>query len=99
MNRTSAVPSVCSDQEGTSNTWVEEDQSHWHNGEGTLMNPPFQVRRATPDDASSLARLRYDFRVELDPPAEKETVFIDRCARWMARHLGPTDAWRCWLAE
>jgi GNAT superfamily N-acetyltransferase len=63
------------------------------------MNPPFQVRRATPDDASSLARLRYDFRVELDPPAEKETVFIDRCARWMARHLGPTDAWRCWLAE
>jgi GNAT superfamily N-acetyltransferase len=63
------------------------------------MNPPFQVRRATPADASSLARLRYDFRVELDPPAENEALFIDRCARWMARHLGPADAWRCWLAE
>jgi GNAT superfamily N-acetyltransferase len=63
------------------------------------MNPPFQVRRATPDDASSLARLRYDFRVELDPPTEDAAVFIDRCARWMARHLGPADVWRCWLAE
>jgi GNAT superfamily N-acetyltransferase len=63
------------------------------------MNPPFQVRRATPDDARALARLRYDFRVELDPAAENEAVFVDRCAQWMARHLRPADAWRCWLAE
>jgi GNAT superfamily N-acetyltransferase len=63
------------------------------------VKPPFQVRRATPDDASSLARLRYDFRVELDQPAEDEAAFIDRCARWMARHLGAADPWRCWLAE
>ena len=62
------------------------------------MNPPFQVRRATPSDAAALAQLRYAFRTELDPPTESETVFVERCARWMARELGLDGEWRCWLA-
>jgi GNAT superfamily N-acetyltransferase len=63
------------------------------------MNPPFQVRRASREDAPVLAQLRYDFRTELDPPAEPEVVFLERCKAWMAARLGPGSGWRCWLAE
>jgi GNAT superfamily N-acetyltransferase len=62
------------------------------------VKPPFQVRRATPEDAAALAQLRYEFRTELDSPIESGTIFVERCARWMARHLGPEGGWRCWLA-
>jgi GNAT superfamily N-acetyltransferase len=57
------------------------------------------VRRAGPDDALALARLRFDFRAEIDPPVEDEAVFVERCRRWMASRLQPEGAWRCWLAE
>jgi GNAT superfamily N-acetyltransferase len=66
--------------------------------EGDALNPPFQVRRATPEDAAALAKLRYAFRTELDPPLEPESVFLERCAHWMTTHLGSDGGWRCWLA-
>lgn len=63
------------------------------------MNPPgFQVRRAGPGDAVELARLRYAFRAELDPPHESESAFVQRCTSWMAKQLGPEGVWRCWVA-
>jgi GNAT superfamily N-acetyltransferase len=61
------------------------------------MNQSFDIRRATPADASILARLRYAFRVELDPPAELEAQFLERCSRWMAEQLG-RGTWCCWMA-
>lgn len=64
----------------------------------SALNPPFQVRRATPEDAPTLAQLRYDFRTELDPPIESKTAFVERCALWMTRHLASDGGWRCWLA-
>lgn len=56
------------------------------------------VRRAGPDDAPALARLRFDFRAEIDPPVEDEAVFLERCRRWMATRLEPRGTWRCWIA-
>jgi GNAT superfamily N-acetyltransferase len=64
----------------------------------SALNPPFQVRRATPEDASTLAQLRYDFRTELDSPIESKAAFVERCTLWMTRHLAPDGGWRCWLA-
>jgi ribosomal protein S18 acetylase RimI-like enzyme len=58
----------------------------------------FRIRRATPDDAAELARIRYAFRAELDPPLESENVFRERCARWMMAQLGPAGRWWCWVA-
>lgn len=57
----------------------------------------FVVRPGNPNDAAELARLRYQFRTELDPPTEAESIFVERCAEWMARHLGPGGVWRCWV--
>ena len=37
------------------------------------------IRAAGPDDAPALARLRYDFRVELDSATEAESAFLERC--------------------
>lgn len=57
------------------------------------------IRPATPADAAALARLRYAFRVAIDPPTEPETAFVARCTGWMAGRLGDASAWRCWVAE
>ncbi len=52
------------------------------------MNRPVlllcRFRPAGPADAPELARLRYDFRVELGEPNEEREVFVARCAAWMA---------------
>ena len=55
------------------------------------------IRRAGPEDAFVLARLRYDFRVELDPPTEGERDFLERCRRWMTERLTTGNTWQCWL--
>ncbi len=57
------------------------------------------IRPAGPADARELARLRYEFRAALNPPAEPEAEFVERCAVWMADRLGPGSNWRCWVAE
>ena len=46
--------------------------------------------------APELARLRYEFRTELDPAAESKEAFVERCTRWMAEELATGGAWRCW---
>jgi GNAT superfamily N-acetyltransferase len=56
------------------------------------------IRAAGRHDAPELARLRYEFRTELDPAVESEPAFIQRCAPWMEEHLAPAGAWRCWVA-
>jgi GNAT superfamily N-acetyltransferase len=61
------------------------------------MNSALEVRRASPDDAGTLARLRYDFRAELNPPIEDKAAFIERCTAWMAEQLR-REAWCCWVA-
>ena len=63
------------------------------------MADRFVVRPAAPADAADLARLRYEFRVELDPPVEAEGEFVRRCGKWMKKRLGPGGVWRCWVAE
>ena len=56
------------------------------------------IRAASADDAAALARLRYDFRVELDSATEAEPAFLERCRSWMATRLASGTAWKCWLA-
>ncbi|GIW13485.1 MAG: hypothetical protein KatS3mg062_0924 [Tepidiforma sp.] len=58
----------------------------------------WRVRRASPEDAAALARLRWEFRVEAGEPVESEAAFLDRAARWMAARLAG-DRWQAWLAE
>jgi GNAT superfamily N-acetyltransferase len=58
-----------------------------------------RVRRGRPADADALARLRYDFRADLDVPAETPPAFGARCATWMRRQLAPGSSWLCWVAE
>src|SRR5438128_2216147 len=58
---------------------------------------PLSVRRATPDDAPALTRLRYDFRAELTAAVEDEARFITRCDAWMRRELAASH-WMCWVA-
>jgi GNAT superfamily N-acetyltransferase len=55
------------------------------------------IRPATPDDAPTLAELRWEFRAGRDPAIEERQVFVDRCTLWMARELAGT-AWRAWVA-
>jgi GNAT superfamily N-acetyltransferase len=61
------------------------------------MNPSIRIRRAGPKDADTLARLRYRFRIELDPPTESETAFLKRCTPWMEQRLRE-GTWLCWMA-
>lgn len=63
-----------------------------------MSAPAFQIRRATIRDATELARLRYEFRTELDPPTESETAFVERCTRWITEQLAPEGIWHCWVA-
>jgi GNAT superfamily N-acetyltransferase len=56
------------------------------------------IRTAGVADAGALARLRYEFRVDIASPAEAETAFVERCREWMARRL-EGGQWRCWIAE
>lgn len=58
----------------------------------------FTIRPATPGDAGELARLRFEFRTELDPPTEAKSDFVERCTRWMLEQLQKGGAWRCWVA-
>jgi GNAT superfamily N-acetyltransferase len=57
------------------------------------------LRRGVPDDAPALARLRFEFRTAIKPPAENEADFQARCEAWMAPRLAETSLWLCWLAE
>lgn len=57
------------------------------------------VRAATPADAGTLARLRYEFRAAIGRPVEGEEEFAARCAPWMAERLAPGGHWRCWVVE
>ena len=63
------------------------------------MTTGIRVRRGRPADAEALARMRYDFRADLAPPAETPPTFSARCATWMRRQLAPGSSWRCWIAE
>ncbi|HEX6031339.1 MAG TPA: GNAT family N-acetyltransferase [Tepidiformaceae bacterium] len=57
-----------------------------------------EIRPAGPQDAETLARLRYEFRASLNEPVEPEAGFVGRCAPWMRERL-QAGAWRCWVAE
>lgn len=63
-----------------------------------VRDTPYRIRRAIPGDAPELARLRYEFRSELDPPTEGGPTFRERCAAWMRVQLESTGVWRCWVA-
>ena len=60
--------------------------------------PAPALRPAVPADAAALARLRFAFRADLEPPDEQESEFLARCTAWMALRLAPGGAWRCWVA-
>ena len=59
---------------------------------------PVEIRPARPDDADGLARLRWEFRAALAPPAEAEAKFVARCAGWMALRIRDGSLWRSWVA-
>lgn len=61
------------------------------------MSHGFRIRQAGPEDAGTLASLRYRFRTELDPATEAEHAFLERCEPWMAERLRD-GTWRCWIA-
>ncbi|HEX4683370.1 MAG TPA: GNAT family N-acetyltransferase, partial [Gemmatimonadaceae bacterium] len=65
------------------------------------MNSPATraVRRATPDDAPTLARFRHAFRSSRHPVSEPESEFLARCTHWMRPRLGTDSRWRVWLLE
>jgi GNAT superfamily N-acetyltransferase len=56
------------------------------------------IRPADARDAAELARLRWEFRVELDPPVEEQSGFVTRCTGWMRKEFEAKKAWRCWVA-
>ena len=62
------------------------------------MRSETHIRRARPDDAPLLARLRYEFRAALGTPDETEAAFLARCIAWMAPRLAPDARWCAWLA-
>ncbi len=57
------------------------------------------IRAASPADAPSLARLRYEFRAAANPAVEDEAAFVARCTQWMEARLAAGTSWRCWLVE
>jgi GNAT superfamily N-acetyltransferase len=58
-----------------------------------------RIRAATPEDASALARLRYEFRASIGVPDEPREGFVERCVAWMTPRLMPDARWRAWVAE
>jgi GNAT superfamily N-acetyltransferase len=62
------------------------------------MTAAFEIRPANPEDARTLAELRWEFRAGRDPAVEERQAFVDRCAAWMARELAES-AWRAWVAH
>jgi GNAT superfamily N-acetyltransferase len=63
-----------------------------------LASTELRIRRAVSEDAPELARLRYEFRAELDPLAETQVAFLKRCTGWMSARLAPGGAWHCFVA-
>lgn len=59
---------------------------------------PLAIRRATPEDATDLARLRYELRAAIYSPEETAEAFVARCETWMAERLRPESPWRAWVA-
>ena len=59
------------------------------------------IRPATPDDATALATLRFEFRSSLRVTRESEEAFVARCGVWMRERLTTEgeSRWRCWLAQ
>ncbi|MFL5515328.1 MAG: GNAT family N-acetyltransferase [Gemmatimonadales bacterium] len=57
------------------------------------------IRPAVAGDSAALARLRYEFRAGVEPPAESESAFIERCTAWMGERLRAGASWRCWVAQ
>jgi GNAT superfamily N-acetyltransferase len=58
------------------------------------------VRPATPDDATALASLRFEFRSSLRATRESEPAFVARCSTWMRERLSSgASGWHCWLAQ
>jgi GNAT superfamily N-acetyltransferase len=57
------------------------------------------VRRARPDDAPALARLRLAFRSESRAVTESVDAFLARCEAWMHPRLGHDSPWRTWVIE
>lgn len=58
-----------------------------------------EVRLATPGDAATLARMRYEFRAAINPATESLAGFAARTVPWMAERLASNAAWRCWIVE
>jgi GNAT superfamily N-acetyltransferase len=63
-----------------------------------IASSELRIRRAVSADAPMLARLRYDFRRELDPVEESGDAFLRRCTEWMSDRLQPGGTWRCFVA-
>lgn len=59
--------------------------------------PDAFIRLATPDDAETLARMRYAFRSSLGVVVEDEAAFVARCIAWMTPRLARDGPWRCWV--
>ena len=55
------------------------------------------IRRATPDDASTLAELRWEFRSDRPDANEPHDPFVARCTEWMRAELAGST-WRVWVA-
>jgi GNAT superfamily N-acetyltransferase len=60
---------------------------------------PYEVRRATRDDATALALLRHEFRSGRAELVEDKAAFLIRAEAWMREHLPMHDRWRAWLVE
>jgi GNAT superfamily N-acetyltransferase len=59
-----------------------------------------RIRPAMPDDAAELARLRWEFRIEVGTPATRSRAAFDAEMESFAREvLGGDGAWRAWVAD
>lgn len=65
------------------------------------MNTPAtrSVRRATPEDVTTLARFRYLFRARRHAAVEEENEFLSRCVDWMRPRLAAGSSWIAWMLE